>query len=399
MNALISNAAAPSSKSALGAAKVAELRRAITMSSMLTTVSRRLNVPMVRQRAKQMLSGQHVDLQRLATRHWQLCPATEVRSRPALMPPGSMERILSFSPLTHPEHELAMLRGALIRHDASIGHVVEGATIAGAFLYVGAARWHAGMGEEHLLVKGPRPEPVFLEEATLRCSYTSSNYFGCMMLDAAPLALIDEHSEGSIVLPGRPYSHEAGYRSLLGLSQPEVVSRGWVQRLTLYTDHAQNDYKRRRYLELRARLRSRLGPRPAGSSRPMVYIGRGTAGEARVLVNEDGVIRALRDRGFTIIDPSTMSAEEIARASLDASIVVGVEGSQLAHTIFSMADDAAFLVIQPPTRVAMAFKEFTDCVGMTFAMVVADPAEKGFSMPIDTLLRMVDTLDRRVAVA
>lgn len=365
---------------------------------MLTTASKKLNVPMVRQRAKRILSGQHVDIQRLATRHWQLCPATEVRSRPALMPPGSMERIKSFSPLTHPEHELAMLRGAVIRHDASIGHLVEGVTIAGAYLYAGAARWHAGMGEEHLLLQGPRPEPVFMSEAVLRCSHNISNYFGCMLLDGAPLALIDEKAPGSIVVPGRPYSHEAGYRKLLGLSEPDVVARGWVKRLTLFTDHAQNDYKRRRYVELRERLRTQLGPRPAGASRPMVYIGRGTAGEARVLVNEDRVIQALRDRGFTIIDPSIMSAEEIARASLDASIVVGVEGSQLAHTIFSMADDAAFLVIQPPTRVAMAFKEFTDCVGMTFAMVVADPAERGFSMPIDMLLRMIDKVDTRQAV-
>jgi hypothetical protein len=354
---------------------------------------------MVHQRAKRLLAGHHVEIQSLATRQWQLCAATESRCRPALMLPGTMERIKSFSPLTHAEHEMAMLRGAVIRHDASVRYLVEGAAIAGAFIYVGAARWHVGMGEEHLLVKGCPTPPVMLDEAIVRCTYNISHYFGCMLLDGAPLALIDEHSPGSIVLPGRPYSHESGYRRLLGLDEPAQVSRGWVQHLTLYTDHAQNEYKRSRYGELRARLRARLTAPDATAPRPMVYIGRGSAGEARVLVNEDQVIAALRAIGFKIVDPSVMTAEEIAVETLDASLVVGVEGSHLAHTIYSMAADAAFLVIQPPSRVAMAFKEFTDCVGMTFGMVVADAADAGFSLPIDMLLRMVDRLDARAAAA
>jgi hypothetical protein len=354
---------------------------------------------MVRQRAKRLLAAQHVEIQQLAKRQWRLCAATEARAMPTLMPAGTMERIKAFSPLTHPEHEMAILRGSVIRHDPSIGYLVEDATIAGAFIYAGAARWHAGMGDENLIVRNDAVPPVVLPEATLRCTYNISHYFGCMLLDGAPLSLIDERGPTSLVLPGRPYSHESGYRRLLGLSQPQVVGRGWVRELTLYTDHAQNEFKRDRYRVLRSRLRASLPPRDPNAPRPMVYIGRGRAGEARVLVNEEQVIGALRGLGFKIIDPAVMSAEEIALETLDASLVVGVEGSQLAHTIFSMADDAAFLVIQPPTRVAMAFKEFTDCAEMTFGMVVADEAEGGFSMPVDMLLRMVDRMEARPLAA
>ncbi len=125
---------------------------------------------------------------------------------------------------------------------------------------------------------------------------------------------------------------------------------------------------------------------------PGVYLRRGIAGEPRVLVNEPELEVALRAVGFDILDPEQLSAREIAERSLDAAVVVAVEGSHLSHAIFSAADQATFLVIQPPDRFALAYKEFTDRMDMRFALVVADPVEGGFAVALDEVHRLLEQL-------
>ena len=60
--------------------------------------------------------------------------------------------------------------------------------------------------------------------------------------------------------------------------------------------------------------------------------------------------------------------------------------------VYSMADNGAFLVIQPPDRFAMPYKEFADRMGMRFGFVVAEPADGGFAADTDEILAMVDRL-------
>ena len=111
-----------------------------------------------------------------------------------------------------------------------------------------------------------------------------------------------------------------------------------------------------------------------------------------MLVNEAAITRFLTDRGFEVIDPATASAEQIAVQTLEAKIVVGVEGSHLSHAIYTAADGCTFLVLQPPDRFALAYKEFTDRLDMTFAFLVGDRAPHGFTVPVDDLARMLDFL-------
>ena len=122
------------------------------------------------------------------------------------------------------------------------------------------------------------------------------------------------------------------------------------------------------------------------------YLRRGAAGESRVLVNEAALESALQSLGFDVIDPDQLSAREIARRSLDARLIMGVEGSHLSHALFSAADGACFLVVQPPYRFAMPYKEFTDRMDMRFALVVADPAPGGFAVDLNDIHRLLERL-------
>ena len=119
---------------------------------------------------------------------------------------------------------------------------------------------------------------------------------------------------------------------------------------------------------------------------------RGSDGERRQLVNEAALADLLVAKGFDIIDLDRMDAAEIARRTLDAPIVIGVEGSHLSHAIYAMADSGAFLVIQPPDRFAMPYKEYADRMGMGFGFVVALPDAGGFAVDLDDIRMMLDRL-------
>jgi capsular polysaccharide biosynthesis protein len=125
---------------------------------------------------------------------------------------------------------------------------------------------------------------------------------------------------------------------------------------------------------------------------PGVYLRRGIGGEPRRLINEAELEQALLALGFDILDPENLSAQDVAQRSLGARVVIAVEGSHLSHAIFSAAEQATFMVIQPPDRFALAYKEYTDRMDMRFALVVAEPASGGFSVVIDEVHRLLELL-------
>jgi capsular polysaccharide biosynthesis protein len=183
----------------------------------------------------------------------------------------------------------------------------------------------------------------------------------------------------------------------MDLPATHTVRRARIEHLTVFTDFAQNSLKAQRYHSLRAALRKRLRAE-AGTPAAGIYIRRGSDGEARVLENEKAVEDAFRESGFRVVDCDHASAKEIAVAALNAPIVAGVEGSQLSHGIYAAADRATFLVLQPPARFAMAYKEFTDRVDMQFAFLVGEPSPRGFTIPPDDVKRMIDRITRTNAV-
>jgi capsular polysaccharide biosynthesis protein len=205
-----------------------------------------------------------------------------------------------------------------------------------------------------------------------------------------PLSILDEDRSTHIAVVKKPYEHEAGYRELLGVPAVPVVEHARIGELTFFTDFAQNASKEARIRKLRAHIRGQVKS-PSTAARG-IYIRRGMTGERRVMENEPEVERYLAGQGFTIIDPTSLSAREIAARSLDAKIVVGVEGSHLAHALYTMADGAAFLVLQPPNRFSLVHKEFADRLGMRYAFLVGDPSAAGFSIRLGDLEAMLDRL-------
>jgi hypothetical protein len=53
-------------------------------------------------------------------------------------------------------------------------------------------------------------------------------------------------------------------------------------------------------------------------------------------------------------------------------------------------------MLQPPFRGNVIAKYFTDCIGIDFAFTVGKETEKGFSIKLDSIKKMLDVLDKRI---
>lgn len=350
----------------------------------------RLNLPMIARRARRLLVREVPTLVSLARETWTLCAAETRNAAPAIHLDGALDRVTALSPWRSWDVERSLIEGRPEPHAASTAHLIENVDLVGAFLYKGAAKAQPGYGTESwALPAGDAAENI--EEAFLVTSAEGSHFFGPLLQSDFPLELIAPADARNFTVVTKPFEHASAYRRLFALPQERRLARARFRRLVVYTDFAQNSFKISRYVELRQRLR--LHVRPAGRARQRgVYLSRGRSGELRVLSNERAIVEFLDAQGFEILEPGSLGAEEIAARTLDAPLVISVEGSHLSHAIFSMKDSGTMLVLQPPDRFAMPYKEFTDSLAMRFAFLVGTKTPDGFEVPIDDLRRMLDRL-------
>jgi hypothetical protein len=355
-----------------------------------------LNAARLRRVAQRLVRGPVHHIKTLAERQWTIAPAESSCVPPAIYLEGAIERIRGLSQWRHWEVEQRLIRGEQLDHAPCTACLVRDVDLVGAFLYKGAAIDQPGYGRDAWWLPGAGPSER-LSDAELVTTRNGSLYFGCWLLDEMPLALLMDGAR-KIRMCSQPYQHEAGYREILDQPAPRLVRRARIDRLTLYSDVGQNRSREERYRRLRARMRSHLDESkidaPAG-----VYIKRGDSGEPRIVANESEVEALMRRLGFRIVDPMGLSAEEVARLTLDARIVVGVEGSHLSHAIYSMADEACLVVLQPPARFSLAYKEYTDRMAMRLAFVVGEPHPLGFTVALHEVERTIELAARALREA
>lgn len=346
------------------------------------------NLPRMRRMVRRALSGRAQGLDEVCVRRWTVCPASRSLVAPALYPEGALARIQGLSPFRNWDTEQRLIEGGMQELPATVAYALRDVDVVRGHVYAGPCEWVVGVGEAPWRLSGLPKEPP-IDEATLVSTSSGTHYFGCLLLDDFVLECLGHALSDGVSLPSRPSTHEADYRALLGLPPKRVVQHTRIRSMTWFVDPAHNPSKTERYRRLRANLREQIVT-PGGTG--LVYIRRGLAGQRRVMANEAELEQVLSEQGFTVIDPMQLPAREIARLSLDARLVVSIEGSQISHAIFSMADDARLIILQPPDRFAMQYKEFTDAMGMRCGFVVCTPGESGFTVDIPELLALIDRM-------
>lgn len=326
-------------------------------------------------------------------RQWEVAPATVATAPPALYLPHELDKVTACTDLTNFDRETKRLRGGRREHAATVAYRIPGATILEGSVYKGPLRYPLVL-EKRAPWSAARASPEQRGDEVLACSLFGTLFFGHWVTDDLTLELAAAALGTPLAVSRAPYGHEPAYRRVLDLPRPPTATHARCRSLTVLEDASLNQFKRQRYQELRRRLQSRFPP----AGRHGVLLRRGSSGRRRVLVNEPEVEAFCQSRGFAVIDPQAMPVEQLMQQMMGAAIVIGVEGSQLAHGLLAMSDDGVLLVLEPPHLFNNTFKDHTDCLELGYAFVVGSrAAQDGFRIDLDELARTLDLVETRGA--
>ncbi len=310
--------------------------------------------------------------------------AARVERAPALFLSDELERIVGHTPGQDPQKDMERLLHSSRIEPATRAMIVSDVLVADGTLLRLTGLDVPGRGPRRAILRGDFP---IIPEALLCTQWVIEHYFGHWIGDgwSREQLAIDRGLVPAVFDPAR-YGHAPGYRALTGLHAVGVANTR-IARLWVLDDCGYNPGRLGRYNRVRERLRAAV---PSGGP-TRVFIRRGATAVGRQLLNEDEVTAALAARGFAIVAPEEMTAAQIAATLRDARIVVGVEGSALAHANAALDAGACVFAIQPPKWFNSVHRLATAGAGQLFGFTVADPAaDDSFTMPIDRLCRAID---------
>ena len=315
----------------------------------------------------------------------EIAPGSRVRTAAAVFLPGEADRIVAAIDSSDLASERCSVGEIDVENHATIAYRYEDGLIADGCWY--AADEYDVMRAQHRrpLILGSAPH---FDEAQLCTDLTSERFFGHWFCDGLSMELLAaDRAITPMALTGTNRFHEDGYRRLVAL-QCEKVDVATVGTLWVVDDRGYNSHRVQRLRRLRSTLRSNV----KGQGNRLVFVDRGNTGAARNLVNRDRLLDRLTHEGFVVIQPEAMQAADIASALVDAKLVVGVEGSQLKHSMLTLADGAGIMAIQPPDRFNVWNKHVAQCLGLNFGFVVGDACDGGFVADIDRTMRTIELM-------
>ena len=145
-------------------------------------------------------------------------------------------------------------------------------------------------------------------------------------------------------------------------------------------------------------LRDRLRPSRAGGSSRRLYLTRGSAPNTRRYCEEDELRPELERRGFTVVDPGTLSVQEQIDTFADAEVIVAPHGAGLTNVTFS-PPDVRVLEMFASTYVHFGLWSICEALGAQYRYLIADGpngsnsgVHDDVSIPVQRVTAMIDEM-------
>ena len=323
--------------------------------------------------------------QETASRSWTISPAVHSCVPPAIFEASDLAKVTGGSPgLKRLEDEFDRATGKTGTHGATVAYELRNAVLSRGHLFT--------MRTSHP-ISAHAAVPLFAfkiaaeySEAALATSWLGIRYFGHWMTDDLPRLLAARTIGHPVSQMTAPTPAQRDYIKLFCL-QADTVTDAFFRRIVILDDFGQNDYKRERF----SRLQQSALPHGVPGRAAKVMLLRGNSGVRRVLVNELELAQIAKARGFQVMDPAVTDAAEILRWCVNASVVLGVEGSQLANGILWMSPKGTLVILEPPQRFSLVLKDYCDCIGIRCAFIVGDQAgDEDFRVDPTAFQRLLD---------
>jgi hypothetical protein len=325
-------------------------------------------------------AGLDIDLLGSAETVEELHPAEMIPGPPALALEGQFERITACGFEVDKDKEIAEVRGAPKLIFPTRRFVLRDVSIKNGTIFGPAQR--KSFNNEFA---GVDPFTEY-DRVVLRSSRVGCEFFGHWLRDDAATHLLAEREGTPLSMPTPGWPDRVEY---LQLFEQDYFQLGpsFIRELVLFDDIFQNAHKAIRFRELRARVAKNRAAKQSGH---LVYLMRGTGGKARTLVNEAKLAEAVEKRGGVVVQAESMSVRELVGALLGATLIISVEGSQLSHALYTLAEGGGILAIQPPDRFYNSHMDWARALSMSYGIAVGEPRDTGFYLSCEDLLRTID---------
>lgn len=345
-------------------------------------------------------------LESIAARSWEIAPGTTSVSRGALFLPGQFERVTGTAYTGDPRRDMA--GGIVTAQPPTRGFEVRDAILLDGSLYKLGKR--LDLHSRKHLPKIERYIPRMRVEYEIECgaiynTYDGIEFFGLWLTDDCPTYLIAQdyglvvgtNHHGVVVATNRNVtSHIPQYEERLGMTTLRVNCAFLRKTMLFDDDWGNNASKLQRFNLVREKLLANVKARP----HPGVFIMRRGSGISRIMHNEVELAEHLHERrGFRVIDVTRDNVSTIVQSCAGAAVVIGVEGSHLAHGLMAMHAGGALVALQPPDRFCGVLKRTTDMAGMNYGFVVGQAESEGFRIDPIEVERTLDLLPRASDIA
>ncbi|HEY0904790.1 MAG TPA: glycosyltransferase 61 family protein [Marmoricola sp.] len=268
--------------------------------------------------------------------------------------------------------------------------------------YFGIAGW-----PEHPVFLRPRIPPVERVAGSLlnlTTRGTSTNYYH-FLFDALPRYGIFEESMPTASVDAILVPHGARYQQqLLAMLDPgarllqPAANRAWRADRLLVPSTPNHELAAPQWVV--SWLRKTFPPRTSGMPRRL-YLTRGARPNTRRYVQEAALLPELERRGFTCVDPGSLTVQEQIDMFHDAQVVVGPHGAALTNIVFCQPG-VKVLELFAADYVHLGLWNITHTTGAEYRYVVADGAHppgrvmagvlQDVDIPPDRVLAELETL-------
>lgn len=345
-----------------------------------------INSPLLKRQILRLVQGART-YHELCDQQWVLAPAEVAIAPPAIYLAGELEKVTEVPENTSYKLEMKRVLGGERHHAATIAYQLSDVDIRQGYIYKDSMKLCLTPDQESLWISS---QIELIDNAALACTWCGVRYFGHWLDDDLPLTLAAQQIAPAITTDSTSTQQKEEYKQLFD-THVRPVQQATCKQLTIIDDIGQNRFKRDR-LHI---MRSKLEPFASAAPPPGVMFLRGKTGVQRLLVNEDEVAAFLQERGFLCLTAEKLSAPELVRQTWGAKIIVGVEGSQLTHGLFTMAAGGVMLTLQPPYRFNNVLKDYIDCLDLDirYGFVVGQPVTGGFEISLANLAKVLDKID------